>query len=933
MRSPELRPGIRRLVRLALRRPSRARSEMDDEIRLHLQLRTEALVGQGLTLDAARREAERRFGSMDEARECLHSSAARREEQMRVREWLESAGQTVRITLRGFRRSPGFVITAVACIALGVGANAAAFSMLDELLLRPLPVSEPARLVRLGAPGTQVGSDTCNQTGGCDEVFSLPMFRDLQRAPRSGLAGLAAHRLFMAALAHEGSAAQGDGLFVSGSYFPVLGLRPALGRLLGPGDDEAPGGHPVAVLSHAYWRTQMGGDAGVVGQRLLVNGRSLTIVGVAPRGFDGTTLGTRPWIFVPILMAADVDPFFGSRTEFDNRSRYWTYLFGRLRPGVSIDAARAQLAAAHRPLLAEVEAPLHPELSAAARARLLASELVVEDGRHGQSSLRATTRTPLRLLFAITGLVVLIACANIASLLVARGAARATEIAVRVSLGASRRQLVAQLLAESCLLGALGGAASLAVAWATLRLVGSFIPPAAAGFGVTLSLDLRPSVFVFAALVSLATALLFGLFPALHATRPDLVSTIRAGAGQIAGGQRAAGRFRMALVTAQIALSMALLGCAGMFVASMRNVGRVALGMEAERVVQFALLPEFNGYDRRRAHALFIRVEDELAATPGVAAVSASGVPLLTGSNNGGDVRVQGVATAPDADVNVRYDPVGPGFFRAMRIPLVAGREFTAADRLGAPQVAVVNEAFARKFGLGRDAVGRRVGRAGGAAGDSLPLEIVGLVRDARYSNVKVPPPPIMYTAYRQDSTVTAAAFYVRTPLPPAQLLGTIPGVVARIDRTLPVPLLKPLSQQVRENVYLDRMIGTLAAGFAVLATLLAAVGLYGVLAYTVAQRTREIGVRMALGASAGRVRGLVLGQVARVAIVGGALGTAGALALGGAAQSLLFGLDGHDPVVLAGAALVLAAAALAAGYVPAWRASRLEPVTALRAE
>jgi predicted permease len=631
-------------------------------------------------------------------------------------------------------------------------------------------------------------------------------------------------------------------------------------------------------------------------------------------------------------MAAEVDPFFGPRTDFDNRSRYWTYLFGRLRPGVSIDAARTQLAATHRSLLAEVEAPLHPELSATARARLLASELVVEDGRHGQSTLRASTRTPLRLLFAITGLVVLIACANIASLLVARGAARATEIAVRVSLGASRRQLVAQLLAESCLLGAIGGAASLAVAWATLRLVGSFIPPAAAGFGVTLSLDLRPSVFVFAALVSLATALLFGLFPALHATRPDLVSTIRAGAGQIAGGQRAAGRFRMALVTAQIALSMALLGCAGMFVASMRNVGRVALGMEADRVVQFALLPEFNGYDRRRAHALFIRVEDELAATPGVAAVSASGVPLLTGSNNGGDVRVQGVATGPDADVNVRYDPVGPGFFRAMRIPLVAGREFTAADRLGAPPVAVVNEAFARKFGLGRDAVGRRVGRDG-RSGDSFPLEIVGLVRDARYSNVKAPPPPIMYTAYRQDSTVTAAAFYVRTPLPPAQLLGTIPGVVGRIDRTLPVPLLKPLSQQARENVYLDRMIGTMAAGFAVLATLLAAVGLYGVLAYTVAQRTREIGVRMALGASAGRVRGLVLGQVARVGIVGGALGTVGALALGGAAQSLLFGLDGHDPAVLAGAALVLAAAALAAGYVPAWRASRLEPVTALRAE
>jgi predicted permease len=439
-------------------------------------------------------------------------------------------------------------------------------------------------------------------------------------------------------------------------------------------------------------------------------------------------------------------------------------------------------------------------------------------------------------------------------------------------------------------------------------------------------------VLAFAGLVSLATGLLFGLFPALHGTRADLISSIRAGAGQISGGHRGAARFRTSLVTAQIALSMALLGCAGLFVKSLRNVARVPLGIDAERVVQFALLPQFNGYERLRAHALFARVEDELAAAPGITAVSASGVPLLTGSTTGGNVRVEGFAAAPDADVNVRYNMVGPGFFRAVGIPLVRGREFTAADRLGAPRVGIANEAFARKFGLGGDAVGRRVGR-GGSPGDPLDIEIVGVVRDARYANVKDAVPPMLYTAYRQDTTVTAAAFYVRTSMPPARVIRSIPQVVGRIDRNLPVPMLKPLAQQARENVFIDRMVGALAAGFALLATLLAAVGLYGVLAYTVAQRTREIGVRMALGADAGRVRGLVLGQVVRVGVVGGVIGVAGALALGGAAQSLLFGLDGRDPAVLAGAAAVIAAVALAAGYLPAWRASRLNPVTALRSD
>ena len=929
----EIRPGVRRLLRLAVGRPEQTRDEADEEIRVHLRLRVEQLMQQGLSAEEARAEAERRFGPLDEARARLHASAARRDGRRRTREWLAGAAQELRVALRRLRRSPGFVATAVTCIALGVGANAAAYSLLDELLLRPLPVPAPERLVNLAAPGPRTGPDQCTQAGACSEVFSHPMFRDLEHAQRV-LTGIAAHRLFLANVAYDGQATAGEGVFVSGSYFPVLGVRPALGRLLAPADDQTPGAHAVAVLSHAYWTTRLGADPSVVGRRVLVNDRPLTVVGVAPRGFDGTTLGMRPQVYVPITMAADVDPFFGPRSSLDDRRRYWTYLFARLAPGVGIEQARTALDVVYRSILADVEAPLQEGMSAQTMARFRAREIAVEDGRRGQSALRGTTRAPLLFLFAVTGLVVLIACANIANLLLVRGAGRATEIAVRQSLGATRRQLVAQLLSESCLLAALGGAASLAVAHGTLALIASFIPPAAYGMGATLSLEIRPAVLAFAAAVSLGTGLLFGLFPALHGTRPDLVASLRSGAGQIAGGHRAAARFRTSLVTAQIALSMALLASAGLFIKSLRNVARVDLGLDLDRVVTFALLPELSGYDRPRARALFERVEEEVAALPGVAGVAGSAVPLLTGSTWGGNVRVEGFARGPDGDANSRLNKVGPAYFRVLGVPLVAGREFTAADRLGAPKVAVVGEAFARKFGLGRDAIGKRMALDGSSPAGALDMEIVGVVRDAGYSDVKGAPPPIFYTPYRQDSTIGAMAFYARTTTgAPAQLLRGVPAAVARLDRNLPVAMLKTMPQQVRESVYLDRMIGTLSAGFAALATLLAAVGLYGVLAYTVAQRAREIGVRMALGADGGRIRAMVLGQVGRMVLVGGAIGVAAAFGLGRAAQSMLFGMSGHDPAVVASAALLLVVVALAAGYVPAWRASRVSPAGALRRE
>ncbi|MFP3942094.1 MAG: ADOP family duplicated permease, partial [Thermoanaerobaculia bacterium] len=612
---------------------------------------------------------------------------------------------------------------------------------------------------------------------------------------------------------------------------------------------------------------------------------------------------------------------------FEDRRSYWVYAFGRLAPGVSMERASAELNAVYGRIINEVEAPLQEGFTGETMERFRAKEIVLEDGRRGQSTLHAQVTMPLTLLLTITGVVLLIACANIANLLLARGAARSQEIAVRSSLGAGRWRLVGQLLVESAMLAVLGGAAGLVVAHWTMELIGAILPAEASA---VVRLELDPTVVAFAAALSLGTGLLFGLYPALHVTRPDLVSALKAASGQPSGA-RAAARFRTTLVTSQIALSMALLIASGFFLKSLVNLSRVELGLETDRLVTFGIAPALNGYEPERSLALFERLEDELAALSGVTSASGALVPALAGSNSASNVQVEGFEAEPGADTDSRYNKVGPGYFGTMGIPLIAGRELTAADGTGDAKVAIVNETFAEKFGLeGRGAVGKWM--AIGGEGE-LDMQIVGLVADAKYSEVKDEVPPQFFTPYRQEFRLGILNFYLRTRVPPEQVMPAVTALIKRHDPSLPVDDLKTLDRQVQENVFLDRMITILAAAFAALATLLAAVGLYGVLAYSVAQRTREIGVRMALGAAAARVRRMVLAQTARMLAIGGAIGIAAALAAGWAARSLLFGVDGHDPAVVAAGAAVLSAVALAAGYLPARRAARVDPMQALRSE
>ena len=829
----------------------------------------------------------------------------------------------LKFAFRTMFRTPLVTMVAIVSLALGIGATTAIFSVFHQVLLQSLTVPNPAALVNLNAPGPDPGFQNCGIEGTCEEIFSYPMFRDLQKV-QTVFTDIAAHVTFGANLAYKGQTSSSQGLLVSGSYFPVLELQPALGRLLDSNDDKVVGQSRVAVVSYDYWAARFGLDPTVLNTQMIVNGQSLTIVGVAPRGFDGTTIGLRPDVFVPITLRSllDVD------TGWSNRTDYWAFLFARLRPGVTIEAARAALGTQYHRIINTVEAPLQTDISQQTLARFRAKPILIEAGGRGRSSVPTKAQMPLGLLLAVTGLVLLIACANIANLLLARSARRAAEMAIRLSIGASRMRLIGQLLTESVLLALLGGLAGLIVAGGTLVIVTSRLPPEvqhAMTFGIS------GAAILFAIGVTVGTGLLFGLFPALHTTRPDLVSTLKNQAGQPSGAKGAA-RFRLVLATAQIALSMMLLAASGFFVKSLLNISRIDLGINVDHVITFGLSPNLNGYSVARAQLLFQRLEHDLRAEPGVVAVTESNVPLLSSANRVRGVAVQGFKAGPDTDASSHNNIVGPGYFSALGIPLVAGREFTEADAGTSAKVAVVNQTFAKKFGLGSEAVGKLMGQSRDYL-SKLDTTIIGVVADAKYSEVKRKVPPQFFKPYRESNELNAMHVYVRTTVDSEQAAAAITAVVKRLDPDLPIEALQTLTDQVRENTFLDRMMTTLSGMFAMLATLLAAIGLYGVLAYTVAQRTREIGLRMALGAAPGRVRGMVLRQVGFMTVVGALVGMAGALGIGKAAQSLLYQMTGADPVVLTVSIVALALVAFCAGFIPAHRASHIDPMRALRYE
>jgi predicted permease len=827
----------------------------------------------------------------------------------------------IRFCLRGFARRPLFAVVVVVTLALGLGVNATIFSVYDQVLLRELPVPEPVGLVNLGSPGFKQGNTSCNDGGTCEEIFSYPMFRDLQRVD-GPFEGIAAHRYTDASLAFEGETATGSALLVSGRYFSLLGVQPAAGRLLDANDDRVDGEASAVVLTYAYWQSAFGADPSVVGRTLVVNGKPLTIVGVGPRGFYGTTIGEWPLVFVPITFRWLSNP--NAFPQHADRRSYWAYLFARLKPGISLEQAEAAINVPYRTIVNDVDAPLLTGVSEQQLTAYRAKTIVLSPGDRGQSRIDDNASAPLNILMASTGLVLLIACVNVANLLLARGSTRVGEIAVRASLGASRGRLLSLLLVETLLLAAAAAVVSMPLTMSALRGIEAMVPPSNRVFDFTLDHT------VVAATIGLAvlSTLVFGLIPALKLIRVD-ANPARETQGARQTGGKAAARFRATLTTVQIALSMALLVLAGWFAQSLANVARVDLGFRAESLVAFTIAPERNGYTAAQSAALFTRLEEEFGEIPGVTAAGAAGVALLDNSNWNGNVSVEGFEATPETDTNVSMNFVSPEFFRTLEMPLIRGTGLERALSDG-PPVAVVNERFVEKFTLGDDAVGKRM--AFGAT-ENLNIEIVGVVRDAKYSEVKADPPPQVFRPHAQVPFLGEMSFYLRSTLGLPELRSAVMGVLARHDANLPVINLLTVRQQARENIFLDRFMGTLATALAVLAVVLAAVGIYGVLSYGVMQRLREIGLRIALGAAPGDVRGMVLKQIAWMAAIGIANGVCLALLLGEVGSALLYGLTPSDPLIPAAAVLALFAIVAAAAYLPARRAALVDPVTALRGD
>jgi putative ABC transport system permease protein len=829
----------------------------------------------------------------------------------------------LRYALRGLLARPMFVLVAVLSLGLGIGVTTAIYSLYHQVVLRPLPVPSPETLVNLSAPGPKPGNTSNNNAGPREDIFSYPMFRDLERLQTS-FEGIAAHRSTKVNIAYAGETRAATAMLVSGAYFPLLKLQPALGRLLGPQDDGALGGSPVAVLGHRYWTDQLGAAPDVIGRTLVTNGQSLTVVGVAPAGFASTTFGAQPQVYVPLTQRWQLEPQRGD--DHADRQSYWLYLFARLRPGVTLQQADADLNGIYRNLLRELEVPLHGSIDPATRQQFADKRVALAPGARGQSSAAQNAGAPLAMLLGAAALVLVVACLNIANLMLARGAARAGEIAVRASIGASRMRLVRQLLVEAGLI-ALGGAlASLPLAALALSLLGRLIPVASSGaFDLQLDIVALRSAFGLA----FATVALFGLFPALQLARTEPIAALRGDSAR-SGGSRTAARFRSFLAVSQIAFSMVSLVLAGLFLQSLANLGRVELGMRPERVATFSISPTLNGYSPERSAVLFERLERELAALPGVNDAAASMVPILSDNEWGSNISLKGREDANPDDMSVAYNYVGPEYLDTLGMQRLTGRDFALTDAAGTAKVAIVNREFAERFGLGPDPVGQRM-----AFGDQdeLDIEIVGMVENSKYSDVREATKPQVFAPWRQRSGQGAMNFYVATSLPPESLLPQIRALVAQADPNLPVEGLQTLPQQIDQLLTNDRFVGSLASAFALLSTLLAALGLYGVLSYTLAQRMREIGLRLALGAAPTRLKRMVFGQVGRMTLIGGIVGLMIALALGRVAQALLYGLAGHDPAVLAGAALLLAVVAFGTGWWPARRASRIDPSEALRHE
>lgn len=831
---------------------------------------------------------------------------------------MESIRSDLRFVVRSLSKSPLFVVVAVASLALGIGANSAIFSLLDQVMLRMLPVKNPQQLVLVDWDGTFSGRAQN------DHAFSYPMYVAFRDKNPGVFQGLLAHFPTSMDVRSKGTAERATGELVSGNYFDVLGVRTAIGRTLTPEDDKVKGGEPYVVLSYGYWQRRFGGNAAILNQTIDVNDHPMTVVGVAQRDFKGTDVGATADVFVPMMMKAQVTPTWD---DLDNRRSIWLNIIGRLQPGVPADKARAALTVVYHQELAE-ELKSMPGTSAQFRKHFLANKLIFKDAAKGISELRSRFSTPLVLLMAMVGTLLLIACANVANLLVARAAMRQREIAIRFSLGATSGAIVRLVLIESLLLSLMGGAFGLLIASWTGSLLIHILPFQDVEKVFSTTPDSRMLLFTFG--LSALTALVFGLIPALQATRSELAPTLKSEATSVIGSGHV--KLRKGMVAAQIALSLLLLVGAGLFSHSLYNLMSSNSGMRTDHVLEFTMDPSLAGHSSEQIRRLIREVQNRLLSMPGVQQATGAENALLSRNNSMATTRAEGYLAKEGENLNPNINGVLPGFFATMGIPLISGREFSDRDQFGAPKVAIVNESFVRFFFHHQDPIGRHIG-FGDPTTAKMDMEIVGVVKDAKGVDLKETAARYVFIPALEDEHPNEITFYLRTQNDPKGVMDSVRRTVRQIDAGLPIYNVKALATQINETHYTDRLVAFLSAAFGLLATLLASIGLYGVMAYTVARRTREIGIRMALGAQRNTVLWIVMQEVLLLTGVGMAVGLPSAFALGRLVQDQLFLLRAHDPITLISATVVLAVVSAIAGYLPAYRATRIDPMQALRWE
>jgi len=836
---------------------------------------------------------------------------------------MHTVWQDVRYGLRMLAKNPGFTLIAILTLALGIGANTAIFSLLNQVLLRRLPVRHPEELVVLKSPGPKRGHVWSD--GDDSEIFSYPLYKGLAKNAKV-FDGVIARYEFSASIASHGQTDRGSGELVTGNYFEVLGVQPAFGRVLSPADDDVQGAHPVVVLSHAYWTRHFGGDAGVLNQTVLVNNTEMTIVGVAQAGFSGIQVGQMPDVFVPMTMKGQMTPI---RNGLDDWNDSFLAVLARRKPGVSLEQAQAGINADYPGLLEQQAATLKMRAGGKDQKEFLGKKIVLSAGAQGRTTAQRDSGPALMALFAMVALVLLIACTNVANLLLAKAAARQREFAIRSALGATPGRMMRQLLVESFLCALGGGVLGLILGSWTMNILTQAIVSEAGVRGITAKVD--GSVLAFAGAATVASALLFGLIPAWRATRTgvsqmmkDQGSTTSAGPGHV--------RFRKFLVAGQVAFTLLLLTGGALFSRTLWNLRQQNLGLSTENLITFSISPQLSGYDEARTVALVDQLRERLAGVPGVLGVGSSQIPVLTGTDMGTNITVEGRQNLDTDDRHVNFDAVSPNYFSTMRVPLLSGREFNAGDTAKSTKVAIINEAMAKVFFANRNPIGVHLAMG---SGDEIKFdtEIVGVVKDAKESHVRDADRPYFYRPYPQFGKLFGMSFYVRSQQDPLLLANTLRETVRGTDANLPVYDLKTVQRVVDEDLFAERVIAVLSAAFGGLAALLSALGIYGVLAYLVVQRTREIGIRVALGAAAGHVRGLVFKEVGWMVLAGALVGLPAAYGLARLSESLLYGVHAGDMPIYAASLGIICIVALAACYIPSRRATRIDPIVALRYE